>query len=106
MEKEQILLEIKKTMEKHKGKQNAISSGKIGEMLNLKQEDTHVEARMYIYKVMKKYRIPIAGGGRGYYIIKNQEELKQYTTTLDNRSKKIIKRKKEVEAIFKEVCDE
>ena len=58
MTKNQILSEIKKIMLKHKGKRNAISAGKIADMLNLKQEHTHVEPRKYIYDAMKKIRHP------------------------------------------------
>lgn len=106
MTKNEILSEIKKIMLMHRGKKNAISAGKIAQMLNLKQEDTHVEPRMYIYEAMKKYGIPIAGGGKGYYVADNQEELKEYTKNLDNRARKIQKRKQEVQGIFKEFYDE
>lgn len=106
MEKEQILLKIKKIMERHKGEKNSISAGKIARILGLKQEDTHVEPRKYIYETMKKYRIPIAGRTTGYYMINSSEELGKYTNSLDNRIKGIRKRKKEVQAIFKEFYDE
>ena len=100
MDKEQILLEIKKIMENHKGEENCVSAGKIAEMLGLKQEDTHIQPRKYIYETMKKYRIPIAGGSRGYYIINDKKELERYTNNLDNRITEIEKRKQEVRTIF------
>ena len=102
MTKNQILSEIKKIMLKHKGKRNAISAGEIAKMLNLKQEDTHVEPRKYLYEAMKKYGIPIAGGGKGYYIVEDEKELKDYTRTLDNRAEKIKERKQAVQSIVKQ----
>ena len=102
MEKDKILLKIKEIMEKHKGERNFISAGKIAEMLNLKQEDTHIEPRVYIYETIKKYRMPIAGGNRGYYMITNQEELEKYINSLENRIRKIEERKQEIQTIFNE----
>ena len=100
MEKDKILLKIKKIMEKHKGKRNQISAGKIAKMLNLKQEDTHIEPRMLILETIKKYKIPIAGGSKGYYLITNKEELKEYTESLERRRQNIEDRKKIIKTAF------
>ena len=102
MLKEDILLKVKKLMERHKGAANSISAGEIASRLDLKQEDTHVEPRKYIYQAMKQYRIPIGAGGKGYYLITSREELERYLTTLGNRAAKIELRRQETAEIFNE----
>ena len=96
-----ILLEIKKILENHKGKSNAISSGEIARQLGLKQEDTHVEPRQYILEVIIKYKLPVAGTGKGYYLIANKNELEEYQESLDSRIEKIRFRKAMVTKNFK-----
>jgi len=102
MEKEELLREIKKIMEKHKGTANRISAGKIAKMLDLKQEDTHIVSRKYIYQTIKKYRLPIAGGSRGYYFITNKTELDEYLGSLKRRAKKIEERRQLIADVYKE----
>lgn len=102
MVNEEILLKIKKIMEQHKGKANQISAGKIAKILDLKQEDTHVEPREYIYQTIKKYRLPIAGGSKGYYFITNKTERDEYLGSLKRRIKKIEERKQEIRNVYNE----
>jgi len=102
MGKDKKLSEIKEIIKKHKGKGKQISAGKIAEMLNLKQEDTHVEPRALILETIKQYRIPIAGGSKGYYLITNKVELEEYTKSLEKRIKNIKNRKRIVETVFDE----
>ena len=106
MRRDEILKQIKKIMEKHKGKKNSISAGEIAKVLNLKQENTHVEPRMYFYETMETYKIPIAGGGRGYYIVTSKQELNNYLDGLDGRINGINKRKRVVQTAFKEYYGE
>lgn len=101
MRNDQALLKIKKIIEKHKGKGNQISSGKIAKMLNLKQEDTHIEPRTLILEAIKKFNIPAAGGSKGYYLITNKEELEEYINSIDRRIKKIEDRKLIIKKAFK-----
>lgn len=93
---------VKEIIEKHRGKTNQISAGEIGRMLGLRQEDTHVEARQLIFETIEKYKIPIAAGSKGYYLINNEEELNSYVRTLENRAKKILQRKETIKNFFKE----
>lgn len=102
MGNDQILLKIKKIIEKHKGKGNQISAGKIAEMLNLKHEDTHIEARTLILEAIKKLNIPAAGGSKGYYLITSEEELEEYLSSIDRRIKKIKDRKSTIKKAFNE----
>lgn len=97
----QTLLEIKNILEKHKGKANQISAGKIAEMLNLRQEDTHIAPRTLILKAIKQFNIPVAGSSKGYYLITGQEELEEYMSSIDGRIEKIKDRKSTVKEAFK-----
>ena len=106
MSDEMILAEIADLMQNHKGKRNAISAGEIGKMLNLKQEDTHVEARERIKETIQKFKIPIIAGGKGYYIATSEDELDNYIEGLDNRIRAIESRKELVRKAFKEYYNE
>ena len=105
MDENKILFEIKKILEQHKGKANQISAGKIAEMLNLKQEDTHIAPRTLIFKAIKKFNIPLAGSSKGYYLITDKEELKEYMNSIDGRIKKIKERKSTVKKAFEKYYD-
>ena len=79
-----------------------ISGKEIAIRFGLKQEDTHVEPRKYIWEAITKYKLPVAGGGKGYYWITSQAELDAYSKTMDSRAEKIIKRKEAIKKYFKE----
>ena len=55
-----------------------------------------------ILEAIEKYRLPVAAGGRGYYWITNKDELEAYSKTLDNRARKILKRKENIKTFFNE----
>jgi hypothetical protein len=99
---EDILSRIKEIMAIHIGRKNAISSGEIARILGLKEEDTHAEPRYYILESMKKYRIPIAAGGKGYYLIENEIELERYLNSLNNRIQEIENRGQLVKKAFQQ----
>jgi len=98
--------EIRDILERHRGKANPISAGEITKRLGLRQEDTHVEARQLILEAIEKYRLPVAAGGRGYYYITNEDELRAYAQTLENRAQKILKRRNNIEKFFGEQYSE
>jgi hypothetical protein len=105
MENDQTLLEIKNILKKHKGKANQISAGKIAEMLNLKQEDTHIAPRTLILEAIKKFNVPVAGSSKGYYLITDKEELEEYMHSIDGRIKKMKERKSTVKKAFEKYYD-
>lgn len=102
MKNKDLLSKIKDVLEKHRGPQNAISGKNIAKMFGLKEEDTHVEPRKYVWETIKKYKLPVAGGGKGYYWITSQNELDAYCKTMESRADKIIKRKEAITKYFKE----
>ncbi len=94
------LYKIKEILEKHVGKENQISSGKIGPKIGIHEDATHVQVRNLIREAIEKLRLPIGGGNRGYYLIKDEDELKQYTKNIDNRINEMQKRKDLIEEAF------
>ncbi len=102
MDKDNILSKIRDVLKEHRGPQNAISGKDIAKMFGLKEEDTHVEPRKYVWEAITKYKLPVAGGSKGYYWITNQNELDAYCKTMESRADKILKRKEAIKSYFKE----
>ncbi|BBO87013.1 hypothetical protein [Desulfosarcina ovata] len=96
------LNKIKEILENHVGKENQISSGDIGPQIGIQEDATHVQVRNLIREAIEKLRIPIGGSSRGYYLIKDEAELKQYTDSIDKRMEKMKKRKEIIEQAFDE----
>ena len=96
------LYKIREILEKHVGKENQISSGKIGPEIGIHEDATHVQVRNLIREAIEKLRLPIGGGNRGYYLIKDEDELKQYTENIDNRINEMQKRKDLIEEAFED----
>ncbi|MBW1692679.1 MAG: hypothetical protein JRJ41_00690 [Deltaproteobacteria bacterium] len=96
------LLKIKEILENHRGKENQISSGKIGPQIGIYEDATHVQVRSLIRDAIDKLKLPVGGGSRGYYLIKDENELKACIRNIDNRIDKMKKRKGLVESAFRE----
>lgn len=96
------LLRIKEILENHRGKENQISSGKIGPQIGIYEDATHVQVRSLIRDAIEKLKLPVGGGSRGYYLIKDENELKEYIKNIDNRIDEMQKRKDLVESAFRE----
>lgn len=96
------LLRIKEILEDHRGKENQISSGKIGPQIGIYEDATHVQVRSLIRDAIEKLKLHVGGGSRGYYLIKDENELKEYIRNIDNRINEMQKRKDLVEVAFRE----
>jgi len=96
------LSRIKNILENHRGKNNQISAGKIGPQIGIHEDATHVQVRSLIRDAIEKLNLPVGGGSRGYYLIKDENELREYITNIDNRINEMQKRKDLVESAFKE----
>ncbi len=96
------LLRLKEILENHRGKENQISSGKIGPQIGVYEDATHVQVRSLIRDAIGKLKLPVGGGSRGYYLIKDENELKEYIKNIDNRIDEMQKRKDLVESAFRE----
>ena len=91
---------IKEILENHVGKEDQISSGEIGPEIGIHEDATHVQVRNLIREAIEKLRLPIGGGNRGYYLIKDEDELRQYTESIDNRINEMQRRKDLIEEAF------
>ncbi|MFX0202166.1 MAG: hypothetical protein ACFFCW_39140 [Candidatus Hodarchaeota archaeon] len=96
------LSRIREILENHRGKENQISSGKIGPQIGIYEDATHVQVRSLIRDAIEKLKLPVGGGSRGYYLIKDENELKEYIRNIDNRINEMQKRKDLVESAFRE----
>ena len=93
---------IKEILENHVGKENQINSGEIGQQIGIYENATHIQARNLIREAIEKLKLPIGAGNRGYYLIKDEDELRQYAESIDNRIKEMRKRKDLLEEAFEE----
>jgi len=93
---------IKEILEDHVGKENQISSGDIGPEIGIHEDATHVQVRGLIRDAIEKFSLPVGGSSRGYYLIKDEDELKQYTDSIDKRIEKMQGRKDLIEQAFED----
>lgn len=91
---------IREILENHVGRENQISSGTIGPEIGIHEDATHVQVRNLIREAIEKLHLPIGGGNRGYYLIKDEDELRQYTESIDNRISEMQRRKDLIEEAF------
>jgi len=85
------LRKIKKILEKHCGKSNQISAGAIGPQIGIDEDATHVQARGLILRTIEELNLPVAAGSRGYYLIKDKNELQEYISSIDGRIREMEK---------------
>lgn len=95
------LRRIETIIKKHVGKENQISSGEIGPEIGIHEDATHVQVRNIIREAIERLNLPIGGGNKGYYLIKNEDELSQYQEGLIRRIDEMEKRKYLIEKAFK-----
>ena len=56
--------------------------------------------RDLIRETIETYNLPVAGSSRGYYLIENDVELKEYLKNIDGRIDEMQKRKKMVKDAY------
>lgn len=95
MEREQKQLDdIEALLLKRAGKKNAITAREIATKVGIKDNDTFVNTRMLIRKLMKIKQLPIGAlDNGGYFMIENEKELNDYAKMLDRRANGIVTRK-------------
>lgn len=93
---------IKEIIEVHVRRDNQISSGEIGPEIGIHEDATHVQVRNLIREAIEKLRLPIGGSNRGYYLFKDEDELRQYTESMDKRINKMQIRKDLIEEAFED----
>ncbi|MGA3290383.1 MAG: hypothetical protein ABSD42_09120 [Candidatus Bathyarchaeia archaeon] len=93
-QEEEQLKKIEAILLKHTGEKKAIYARKIAKQVGIRDNDTFVNTRMLIRKLMKQKQLPIgATANRGYFIIENQKELNDYVKDLNRRLIGITNRK-------------
>src|SRR3972149_3781249 len=88
------LAEIEAILLKRIGKKNAIRARDIAKKVGIQDNDTFINTRMLIRKLMKHKQLPIGAlDNGGYFMIENEKELTEYAKMLDRRSNGIVTRK-------------
>lgn len=88
-----MIEKIKKILENHVGKRNAITSAQIADILGIDEDDTHAQTRELIFQAAEIYDLPIAANNNGYYFIDDEDEYVEYMAALNKRIEGINKRK-------------
>lgn len=94
---ELALRKLRSILWNHRGKDNAITSAAIADMLGIHEDATHALTRSLITQAIEKYRLPVAATVKGYYIIASKEEADEYITNLTSRISGILKRRETFE---------
>jgi hypothetical protein len=91
---EKQMVEIESILLQRKGKKNAMTAREISKIVGIQDNDTFVNTRMLIRKLMKNKQLPIGAlDNGGYFLIENQTELNDYAKMLDRRANGITTRK-------------
>lgn len=84
---------VKELLLEHQGKGNEISSREINAVVELDNVGSFPQTRKCVKDVMFNERIPIIGGGDGYYVAETEEEVADAVDTLESRIMKTTERK-------------
>lgn len=98
--------QVKEMLLAHRGKGNEISARDINEVVELDNVGSFPKTRQCIRDIMEEERIPIIGGGNGYYVAETEAELESYLGTLDSRIMNTAERKMLVERAARSWEDE
>lgn len=77
--------QVKGILLDHCGRDNQISSREINKVVDLDNVGSFPQTRECIKDIMYEERIPIIGGGNGYYVAETEEEIAAALETLESR---------------------
>jgi tRNA A37 N6-isopentenylltransferase MiaA len=77
--------QVKEMLLEHRGRDNQISSREINEVVELDNVGSFPQTRECVRDIMFEERIPIIGGGNGYYVAETEEEIADALETLESR---------------------
>lgn len=77
----------------HHGQGDQISSREINEVVQLDTVDSFPNTRRCVRDIMFEEKIPIIGGGNGYYVAETEQEIADAFKTLDSRILETAERK-------------
>lgn len=90
---DQVVDGIREEIEQHCGKSNPISSRTLSEKFDIDEPNSFPKTREVIRYLVLDEDMPIAAGGKGYFLIETQEELNEYVARLASRENKIEERR-------------
>lgn len=85
--------EIAEILSSHRGAGNKITSAAIARKIGIYEDDTHAQTRALIKQAAEQFELPLAGDGKGYFMITSEEELNAYIANLNSRIAGIEERK-------------
>jgi hypothetical protein len=81
-------------------KANPVTSEELGVKLGISDVEGNPLARSIITEVIRQKHLPLGATGRGYYVMKTIEDLKEYRDDLNRRIAGTLDRIRLVEAAF------
>lgn len=86
--------EVEELIRSHPGKENAITSREISEILGgIDTLDSTPQTCELIRTLVRERKVPIAACSVGYFLIQNQDELNEYLVNLQQRESQIRERR-------------
>lgn len=98
--------QVRKLLLEHKGKGNEIPSRDINDEVGLDSVGSFPQTRECVRDVMLRERIPVIGGGNGYYVAEKEEEVKDAIETLESRILNTTERKMLLQRAAEEWADD
>ncbi|MFX1295809.1 MAG: hypothetical protein ACFFD2_13275 [Promethearchaeota archaeon] len=93
--------QIRQILLQHRGKENALKSPEIAELIGIDPGPSNVNIRTKITETLRMYSLPIAGNPSiGYFLIQNREELLETLDSLQSRMNKINERMLYINAAY------
>ena len=93
MNDEEIRERIKQILLEHEGANNPISVREINEEVDVNSSNVIPNIRKVISEVVLEEEIPVIASSEGYYLVQNEQELKEYVEQLESRIEAINERK-------------
>ncbi len=92
---------IKDILEQHCGKENAIASHYISEIMGYPMEDTQAVGRKEIHETAEEYDLPLLSCSKGFYLAETEDELAEYNENIDSRILEMDRKRKLVNESFR-----
>lgn len=89
----------------HVGKENAITSKAIAEKVGVKDREGTPVTRGQIKDVLEKTRLPIGACNKGYFVLANDDEAREYLRNLEDRANAIDARARFVAQAYRQWYD-
>lgn len=88
-------------LERHKGPDQAISSGELASRLGISDSEANPTTRFEIRELIERTGLPVAANNQGYYMIETERQKDEYLARLNQRIVGIEERKRLVEKAWR-----